>query len=122
MSEPKVTSVEKTKHPKRVEQGKRLAAISREAKERKKQELEKFFESAENDGNKVFFVIGLIGAAVLIYKVFSEPSETPWEAPEAAELPPEPSEDPSETAKPPPEPSDSFAPRRKRSYEPYTMD
>ena len=104
--------MEKAKNPKRVEQGKRLAAISREAKERKKQEREKFFESAENDGNKVFFVIGLIGAAVLIYKVFSEPSETPSEV---AELPPE----PSEAAEPPP---DSFAPRRKQSYEPYTMD
>ena len=130
MSDPKITSLEKekTKNPKRVEQGKRLAAISREAKERKKQEREKFFESAENDGNKVFFVIGLIGAAVLINKVFSEPSETPSEA---AELPPEPSEpskaaelplEPSEAARPPETPPDSFAPRRKRSYEPYTMD
>ena len=115
MSDQQVTSAEKTKNPKRVEQGKRLAAISRELRERKKQEQEKFIKSAEDDGNKVFFVIGLIGAAFLVYKVFSEPSEAsdPSNPPEA--------ERPSE----PPEAerhSDSFAPRRKRSYEPYTMD
>ena len=32
---PKITAVVKEKNPKRVEQGKRLAAISRAAKERK---------------------------------------------------------------------------------------
>ena len=103
MSDLKITSSEKekTKNPKRVEQGKRLAAISREAKERKKQRQEEFFESAEDEGNKIFFVIGLIGAGVLLYKVFSEPSEDA--------KPERPSETPSE-------------PRRKRSYEPYTMD
>ena len=38
----KITSVVKTeKNPKRVEQGKRLAVISKEAKERKKLEREK---------------------------------------------------------------------------------
>ena len=35
----KITTVEKVKNPKRVEQGKRLAAISREAKARKAAEL-----------------------------------------------------------------------------------
>ena len=63
MSEPEITNPEKTekpKNPKRVEQGKRLAAISREAKERKKQTQEEFFEpkepewSAEREGNKIF--------------------------------------------------------------------
>ena len=33
--EPKITSVEKTKDPRRVEAGKRLAMISKQAKERK---------------------------------------------------------------------------------------
>ena len=36
--EPKITTIEKIKNPKRVEQGKRLAAISREAKARKAKE------------------------------------------------------------------------------------
>ena len=38
MNEPKITTMEKVKNPKRVEQGKRLAAISREAKSRKAKE------------------------------------------------------------------------------------
>ena len=38
MEETKITTVNKVKDPKRVEQGKRLAAISREAKERKARE------------------------------------------------------------------------------------
>ena len=92
MSEPEITNPEKTekpKNPKRVEQGKRLAAISREAKERKRQQQEEFLESAENEGtegtegraategtegteewNKLFWGIGLIGAAFLAYKIF----------------------------------------------------
>ena len=39
MEEPKITSVEKPKNPKRVEAGKRLGAISRQAKEKKAKEL-----------------------------------------------------------------------------------
>ena len=38
MDENKITTVEKVKDPRRVEQGKKLAAISREAKERKARE------------------------------------------------------------------------------------
>ena len=38
MNEPKITTMEKVKNPKRVEQGKRLTAISREAKSRKAKE------------------------------------------------------------------------------------
>ena len=116
MSDLKITSSEKTKNPKRVEQGKRLAAISKEAKERKKQrqlEQEKFFESAEDDGNKVFFVIGLIGAGVLLYKIFLDPSDR-----ENSEDP----SDPSEDAKPEDTSDPASEPRRKQSYEPYTMD
>lgn len=36
--QPRITSQEKTKNPKRVEQGKRLAAISKAAKEKKMRE------------------------------------------------------------------------------------
>ena len=47
---PKITTVGKVKDPRRVEQGKRLAAISREAKERKAKEREqhKVSESSES--------------------------------------------------------------------------
>ena len=135
MSDLKITSSEKTKNPKRVEQGKRLAAISREAKERKKLrqlEQEKFFESVEDDGNRIFFVIGLIGAGVLLYKIFLDPEdredrEDPSDRENSEDARPpqdtkpakpvDPS-DPSEDAKP----EDTSEPRRKRSYEPYTMD
>ena len=75
MLEPEITNPKKTKNLKRVEQGKRLAAISREAKERKKEQQEKFFESTEDEGNKIFFGIGLIGAAFLIYKIFFNSKE-----------------------------------------------
>ena len=44
MEETKITTVEKVKNPKRVEHGKRLAAISREAKARK---------AAEHAGKRV---------------------------------------------------------------------
>ena len=138
MSEPEITNPEKTKNPKRVEQGKRLAAISREAKERKRQQQEKFFESAEQEGNKIFFGIGLIGAAgaaFLVYKVCKiflnlkrEPNEvrladedqdekvhTKYTEPEDVDR--RPPEEPAEPAEPT-EPT----PRKTRSYEPYTMN
>ena len=76
MSETEITNPEKTekpKNPKRVEHGKRLAEISREAKERKRQQQEEFFERSEGteatEGSKIFFGIGLIGAAFLIYEI-----------------------------------------------------
>ena len=117
MLEPKFTNAEKQKNPKRVEQGKRLAAISREARERKKQQQEKFFESAETEGNKIFFGIGLIGAAFLIYKIFfnskkvkDEPAEPEdRRLPEDAKLPED--DEPAEPKN-----------RKARSFEPYTID
>ena len=127
MSEPEITNPEKTKNPKRVEQGKRLAAISREAKERKKQQQEKFFESAENEGNKIFFGIGLIGAAFLVYKAYKifsnlkkdadevqdEEVYTKYTEPANADLPA--NEEPADEDPRP-------LPQKTRSYEPYTMD
>ena len=110
MSEPEITNPKKTKNPKRVEQGKRLAAISREAKERKKQQQEKFFESAEKEGNKIFFGIGLIGAAFLIYKIVINLKK------DADELKDE-VQDEVHT-----EPANAELPRKTRSYEPYAMD
>ena len=61
--EPKITSVVKTeKNPGRVAAGKRLAAISKEAKERKK--LEAMKKSEDNDGNNNNIIVGGILLAV----------------------------------------------------------
>ena len=143
MSEPEITNPEKTekpKNPKRVEQGKRLAAISREAKERKKQTQEEFFEpkepewSAEGEGNKIFFGIGLIGAAFLVYKIFfdskksKEDAQQPEETRKVTVAPEEREATPEENKDTPPKPAESFAPPprkpqgKTRGYEPYTMD
>ena len=122
MSEPEITNPKKTekpKNPKRVEQGKRLRAISRQAKERKKQQQDKFFEpeeSAEREVNKIFFGIGVIGAAFLAYKIFfdsktrEEEDEVPEEMRKVTVEEPKPAE------------SSAPTPRKTRSYEPYTMD
>ena len=70
----KITSVEKekVKDPRRVAQGKRLAAISREAKERKAREreaaarqaqLEEKQETNENFFNASYAIIPMIGIA-----------------------------------------------------------
>ena len=79
MSE-QITKPEKTKNPKRVEQGKRLAAISRAAKERKRQQQEEFFKSEESEateGNVLLLGIGVIGAAFLLTKFSSNRGRTP---------------------------------------------
>ena len=142
MSEPKITNPEKTekpKNPKRVEQGKRLAAISRQAKERKRQQQEKFFEpdppeeskeSAETEGSeewdKLFWGIGLIGAAFLAYKIFLNPKtredrEDEDEFPEMRKVTVDSEEDEAQD-----EVQDEVQPQGKtrstRSYEPYMMD
>ena len=127
MSEPEITNAQKTKtkNPKRVEQGRQLAMKSREAKERKKLERETFFESVEEnedeDGNKILFGIGLIGAAFLIYKIFLELKK------EDEAQPTEPTEDevPEDAKRPPKEPKDAHAKlppketKKKQGY--YTM-
>ena len=64
--EPKITSVVKTeKNPGRVAAGKRLAAISKEAKERKKLEREEAMKKSEdNDGNNNNIIVGGVLLAV----------------------------------------------------------
>ena len=129
MSEPENTNPVKTerpKNPKRVEQGKRLAEISREARKKKEQEQEEFFESAETEGNKIFFGIGLIAAVFLILTFLNPKKERTeneverseedevteaYTEPEDVYFPAEPTEDEVHTK-----------PRKTRSYEPYTMD
>ena len=64
----KITSVVKTeKNPGRVAAGKRLAAISKEAKERKNLERENAIkESLDNNDNNNVLVGGLVVATVLV--------------------------------------------------------
>ena len=76
--EHKITTVEKVKNPKRVEQGKRLAAISREAKARKAAERAKVEECVEN-ANMLYVVVGALGVGLGygIYNFFSKKKEEP---------------------------------------------
>ena len=63
-----MTTVEKVKNPKRVEQGKRLAAISKAAKARKAEERKK----AECTGNSniLYVSVGVLGVVGLGYGVY----------------------------------------------------
>ena len=67
---PKITTVKKEKDPKRVEPGKRLAAISKAAKQRKmrnKIESENKQENGSSDCSINYgIVIGILGTAVSI--------------------------------------------------------
>ena len=58
------------KNPKRVEQGKRLAAISKEAKARKAAERAKVEECVEN-ANMLYVTVGVLGVAGLGYGVYN---------------------------------------------------
>ena len=69
--EPKITSEVKTKNPGRVAAGKRLAVISKEAKERKKQERLSQENSKKEDSSSSGYVVvlaALTGAAVYFQK------------------------------------------------------
>ena len=74
MSEPvKITSVEKTKDPRRVEAGKKLRAISRQAKERKVLGVDR---SEFSTLAAVFAAAAVIGAIAIQYRSLSkEPSK-----------------------------------------------
>ena len=71
---PKITTVKKEKDPKRVEAGKRLAAISKAAKERKmcnKIESENKQENAGFDYNINYgLVFGILGTAAAICSLY----------------------------------------------------
>ena len=68
MEEPKITTVQKVKNPKHVEQGKRLVAISKEPKARKAAERKKAEECIGNS-NLLYVTVGVLGAAGLGYGV-----------------------------------------------------
>ena len=82
MSEtPKITSVEKTKDPRRVEAGKKLGAISRQAKERKAQkQVEEAKEGSYIGVDKsefstlaaVFAAAAVIGVIAIQYRSISK--------------------------------------------------
>ena len=69
--DPKITTTtQKVKNPGRVEAGKRLAAISKEAKARKAAERKKAEECIENS-NLLYVTVGVLGVAGLGYGVYN---------------------------------------------------
>ena len=78
-SEVKITSVEKAKDPKRVESGKKLGAMSRQAKEKKasqKIDVEEF-QIPSIDSVNPLAVVGVVGVvgAIVYYKYFRSSRE-----------------------------------------------
>ena len=88
----KITSVVKTeKNPGRVAAGKRLAAISKEAKERKKLEQENSVkESLNNDNYNKMIVGGLVVATVLVVYFLKGKQKEPEQAKVTIEEEPKP--------------------------------
>ena len=93
MEELKITSVEKVKDPKRVEAGKKLAAMSKQAKEKKaieKQNLQQMsigeLQVSSIEPLAVLGIVGVVGI-VVYYKYFSKSDLTetvnPVETPES---------------------------------------
>ena len=69
MEEPKITTVEKVKNPKRVEQGKKLAAILKAAKASKAAEHAKVDKCVEN-ANILYLAVGSAAVAGLSYAAY----------------------------------------------------
>ena len=66
-SETKITTVEKVKDPKRVAQGKRLAAISREAKARKARERQEHQQQGESEISSYLLLVPVIVIGVTAF-------------------------------------------------------
>ena len=81
----KITSVEKTKNPKRVEAGKKLGAISRQAKEAKEAKGASEASAASGvviptfDPLTAVGVVGVIG--MIVYYGYNNSKESPKESP-----------------------------------------
>ena len=71
MSDTTITTVEKVKNPKRVEQGKRLAAISKEAKARRTAERKKAEEECIENSNLLYVTVGVLSVTGLGYGVYN---------------------------------------------------
>ena len=69
--EPKITTVQKVKNPKRVEQGKRLALISKEAKAWKAAERKKAEEECIKNSNLLYLTVGVLGVTCFGYGVYN---------------------------------------------------
>ena len=77
VNETKITSVEKAKDPKRVEAGKKLGAMSKQAKEKKASqriEIEDEFKVPSFDSIDPLAVVGVLGVVgvIVYYKYFSK--------------------------------------------------
>ena len=75
--ETKITSVEKAKDPKRVEAGKKLGAMSKQAEEKKASqriEIEDEFKVPSFDSVDPLVVVGILGfvGTIVYYKFFSK--------------------------------------------------
>ena len=85
--EPKITTVEKVKNPGRVAAGKRLAAISKEAKARKAEERKKAEAECIENSNLLYVTVGVLGVTGLGYGVYNflckqEPQEPQQQEPQ----------------------------------------
>ena len=69
--ESKITTVEKVKNPGRVAAGKRLAAISKEAKARKAEERKKAEAECIGNSNLLYVTVGVLGVTGLGYGVYT---------------------------------------------------
>ena len=69
--EHKITTVEKVKNPGRVAAGKRLAAISKEAKARKAEERKKAEAECTENSNLLYVTVGVLGVTGLGYGVYN---------------------------------------------------
>ena len=73
--EPKMTTIEKPeqkiKNPGRVAAGRRLAAISKEAKARKAEERKKAEEECTGNSNLLYVSVGVLGVVGLGYGVYN---------------------------------------------------
>ena len=88
MEEAKITSVEKVKDPKRVEAGKRLAAMSKQAKDKKAVERisqKMFIDEFQISSVNPLAVVGVVGVVgvVVYYKYFSKTKSETSEAVES---------------------------------------
>ena len=91
----KITSVEKTKNPKKVEAGKKLGAISRQAKERKASEVKQVQEEQEDDSVVEFSTLAAVFAAAAVVGIIALQYSS-------SRTPKEPSKEPSKEDKPTP--------------------
>ena len=80
---PKITATVREKNPKRVEQGKRLAAISKAGKERKRLDREGAMRECEGEGLNYNYIalVGLVVGAVGVYYTYRTYHDNRSEAP-----------------------------------------